>query len=226
MCLPVIAGLANFATQALGTIASYNQQQQEYDAQMAAYRRSEQIYAQQVQLNAEAANRGYVSEQQKLQGEFMKASQEAQGRLVQSLQAQGTVLASGRTGQSIGLLMSDAEREYGRDLTNIAQNLAFARQDYATGAESIYQNQKSANNVAASNRMLKPAAPSSTGLITGLAGAALSGIGTFASLKAPAAGGGGGFGSLGGGGGSASNAYKMPSIFTPTTKLSTTIGFG
>lgn len=191
MCLPpVIAGLATFAQGALSSIASYSQQQQEYSAQMAAYRRSEQVYAQQIKLNAEAANRGYVSEQQKLQGEFMKASQEAQGRLVQSLQAQGTVLASGRSGQSIGLLMSDAEREYGRDLANIAQNLTFARQDYGTSAEGIYQNQKSANNIAASNRMLRPTAPGVGGLVMGLAGAALSGIGTFSSLKAPAAGGG------------------------------------
>jgi len=187
MCLPVIAGLATFAQNALGTIASYNQQQQEYNAQMEAYRQSERVYAQQIRLNAEAANRGYVSEQQKLQGEFMKASQEAQGRLVQSLQAQGTVLASGRTGQSIGLLVSDAEREFGRDYANIAQNLAFARQDYGTGMESIYQNAKSANAVTASNRMLQPTAPSGTGLVTGLAGAALSGIGTFAALKAPTA---------------------------------------
>lgn len=211
MCLPVIAGLASFAQGAIGTIASYNQQQQEYDAQMAAYRQSERVYAQQIQLNAEAANRGYASEQQKLQGEFMKASQEAQGRLVQSLQAQGSVLASGRSGQSIGLLMSDAEREYGRDFANIAQNLAFARQDYGTGTESVYQNAKSANAVAASNRMLQPTAPSNIGLVTGLAGAALGGIGTFAALKAPSAGGGGGGG---GGGMSGLSPSKIQTAFS------------
>ena len=180
-------GAVTFVSGALSSIASYSQEQQAYSAQMSAYQRSEQAYKQQLQLNADAANRAYTSEQQKLQGEFMKASQEAQNRLSQSLQAQGTVLASGRSGQSIGLLMSDAEREYGRDLANIAQNLTFARQDYFTGAEGIYQQQKSANNVAASNRMLKPTAPSSIGLVTGLAGAALGGISTYSSLKAPAA---------------------------------------
>jgi hypothetical protein len=192
MCLPVVAGIASFASSALGSIASYSQEQAAYRAQMAAFRRSEQVYNEQLRLNQEAANRGYVSEQQKLQGEFMKASQEAQQRLVTSLQAQGTVLASGRTGQSIGLLLSDAERGYGTDLANIAQNLAFARQDYATGAEGIFLNQQSANNVAASNRMLQPSKPSSIGLVTGLAGAALGGFNTFSSLKAPSAGGGGG----------------------------------
>lgn len=188
MCLPpVVAGIATFASGAISSIASYAQEQQTYQAQMAAYQQSERAYNEQIRLNAEAANRGYISEQQKLQGEFMKTSQEAQARLIQSLQAQGTVLASGRSGQSIGLLVSDAEREYGRDLANIAQNLAFARQDYGTGVESIYQNAKSANNVAAANRMLQPTAPSSIGLITGLAGAALGGFGTYAGLKAPSA---------------------------------------
>jgi len=189
MCLPpVVAGIASFAQGALGSIASYNQEQQAYQAQMAAYEQSERSYNEQIRLNAEAANRGYVSEQQKLQGEFMKTSQEAQARLIQSLQAQGSVLASGRSGQSIGLLVSDAQREYGRDLANLGQNLAFARQDYATGTESIFQNAKSANAVAAANRMLRPTAPSSIGLIAGLGQAALGGITTWASLKAPSAG--------------------------------------
>lgn len=188
MCLPVVAGIATFATNAFSTIAGYSQQQAEYAAQMEAFRRSEEAYNQQIRLNQDAANRGYMSEQQKLQGEFMKASQEAQSRLVSSLQSQGSVLASGRTGQSIGLLLSDAEREYGRDLANIAQNLAFNRQDYFTGTESVYQNAVSANNAAASNRMLQPSAPSSIGLVTGLAGAATSGISTYASLKPPKAG--------------------------------------
>ena len=186
MCLPpVVAGIATFASSAIGSIASHSQEQAAYKAQMEAYRRSEQAYNSQIRLNQEAANRGYVSEQNKLQGEFMKASQEAQQRLVTSLQSQGSVLASGRSGQSIGLLLSDAERGYGRDLANIAQNLAFARQDYATGAESLYLNQESANNVAASNRMLQPSKPSKIGLITGLAQGAISGVTTASSLKAP-----------------------------------------
>lgn len=191
MCLdPITATVLTVASNAFGTIAQYSQQRAEYNAQMEAFRRSEEAYNQQIRLNQDAANRGYMSEQQKLQGEFMKASQEAQSRLTASLQSQGSVLASGRTGQSIGLLLSDAEREYGRDLANIAQNLAFNRMDYFTGTEGIYQNAMSANNAAAANRMLEPTAPSSIGLISGLANAAVSGVTTFASLKAPSAGGG------------------------------------
>ena len=186
MCIdPVTIGLITAAQTAISSIASYTQQQQEYQTQLAAYDQSERAYAQQIQLNADAANRGYVSEQQKLQGEFMKASQEAQGRLNKSLQAQGAVLASGRSGQSIGLLMADAEREYGKDFANLAQNLAFARQDYFIGAESIFQQQKSADLIAASNRMLQPTSPGTGGLILGLGSAALSGISTYGSLKAP-----------------------------------------
>ncbi len=185
MCIAVVAGIASFAQGALSSIASYSQEQAAYKAQMQAYRQSEQAYNQQLMLNQEAANRGYVSEQQKLQGEFMKASQEAQQKLVTSLQAQGTVLASGRTGQSIGLLLSDAERAYGRDFANISQNLAFAKQDYLTGAENIFQQQRTADLQAASSRMIRPSKPGAIGLVTGLAGAALGGFGTYASLQAP-----------------------------------------
>lgn len=182
--LSTIATISSTASGVIGTIASYSQEQATYGAQMAAYQRSEEAYKQQLELNAQAANRAYESEQLKLQGEFMKASQEAQGKLAQSLRTQGSVLASGRSGQSIGLLMSDAEREYGRDFANLAQNLAFARQDYFVGAEDIYQKQKSANAIAASNRMLEPTAPGAIGLVSGLAQAGLSGLSTYTSLAA------------------------------------------
>jgi hypothetical protein len=54
----------------------------------------------------------------------------------------------------------------------LGMNLAYAQQDYFFGMESIYNQQKTANISAASQRV---AAPSAGGLVLGLAGSALSG---------------------------------------------------
>jgi len=116
---------------------------------------------------------------------------------VKRLQAQGTTLSAGRSGQSIGGLLADAERVEGKDLGALGMNLAYAQQDYFFGMENIYTQQKTANISAASKRV---AAPSVGGLVLGLAGSALSGVQAGLALKAPAAGGGGGGGSSGGGG--------------------------
>jgi hypothetical protein len=113
-----------------------------------------------------------------------QASQQAEQGLVRRLQAQGTTLAAGRSGQSIGGLLADAERVEGKDLGTLGMNLAYAQQDYFFGMESIYNQQKSANVSAASQRIAKP---STGGLLLGLAGAGLSGFSTYTSLKAPSA---------------------------------------
>jgi hypothetical protein len=123
-------------------------------------------------------------------------------------------LAAGRTGQSIGGLLADAERVEGKDLGALGMNLAYAQQDYFFGMESIYNQQKNANISAASQRLAKP---SGAGLALGLIGAGLSGYSAHSSLKAPAAGGGGG--SIPGGVSTNSSsvkfnpqAYQMPRL--------------
>jgi hypothetical protein len=156
-----------------------------FQAESQAARASEQAYQQQRNLNQEAANRAYQQTQLKMKGEMEKASQQAEQGLVRRLQAQGTTLAAGRSGQSIGGLLADAERVEGKDLGALGMNLAYAQQDYFFGMENIYQQKKSANISAASQRI---GAPSAGGLALGIAGAGLSGVSTFQSLKAPDAG--------------------------------------
>jgi hypothetical protein len=185
MCTPAIAiGVATGLMSAVQSIAGYQAQSQAAAA-------SERAYQQQRNLNQEAANRAYQQTQLKMKGEMDKASQTAEQGLVRRLQAQGTTLAAGRTGQSIGGLLADAERVEGKDLGTLGMNLAYAQQDYFFGMESIYNQQKAANMSAASQRVAKP---SGAGLALGLVGAGLSGVSAWQSLKAPAAGGGGGGG--------------------------------
>jgi hypothetical protein len=129
-----------------------------YQAQSQAASASEKAYQEQRNLNQEAANRAYQQTQLKMKGEMEKASQQAEQGLVRRLQAQGTTLAAGRSGQSIGGLLADAERVEGKDLGALGMNLAYAQQDYFFGMENIYTQQKTANISAASKRVAKPSA--------------------------------------------------------------------
>ena len=182
MCTPAIAvGIATGLMGAVQSIAGYQAQSQAAAA-------SERAYQQQRNLNQEAANRAYQQQQLKMKGEMDKASQQAEQGLIRRLQAQGSTLAAGRTGQSIGGLLADAERVEGRDLGTLGMNLAYAQQDYFFGMEDITRQQNAANIQAASQRVGKPSAG---GLALGLAGSALSGVQAGLALKAPAAGGGG-----------------------------------
>lgn len=187
MCSPLAVGIATGLMSAVQSVASFQAQSQ-------AAKASERAYQQQRNFNQEAANRGYQQQQLKLKGEFDQASQKAEQLLVQRLQSQGTTLAAGRTGQSIGGLLADAERVEGKDLGALGMNLAYAQQDYFFGMENIYNQQYNANIGAASQRVAKP---STGGLVLGLAGAALSGVSAGMALKAPAAGGGNDINALG-----------------------------
>src|SRR5210317_845982 len=179
MCLPAAAvAIGQFVVGAVSSIAQYQQQQAaanyeeqvrqqqyqiqkqqaeyEYNLQMQQYDASQQAYNQQIEANAEAANRGYQREQLRLQEKKAEASQRAQDLLIEKLQSQGTVLSSGRTGKSIAILTSDAEREYGRDLANLGTNLGYATQSYGFNVQDIMAEAESANNIAASQRMIEP----------------------------------------------------------------------
>ena len=177
MCTPAIVGIATGLMSAVQSIAGFQAQSQ-------AAKASERAYQQQRNLNQEAANRAYQQTQLKLKGEMERASQQAEQGLVRRLQAQGTTLAAGRSGQSIGSLLTDAERVEGKDLGALGMNLAYAQQDYFFGMESIYNQQRTADIGAASQRV---AAPSVGGLALGLAGSALSGVQAGLALKAPKA---------------------------------------
>lgn len=178
MCTPAIAiGIASFAVGAVQSIASYQ-------SQSAAASASERAYQEQRDLNQQAADRAYQQTQLQLKSEYDQAAQKAEQLLTQRLQTQGTTLASGRTGQSIGGLLMDAQRVEGKDLGVLGMNLATAQQDYFFGMEDVYNQQYNANIQAASQRI---AAPSIGGLALGIVGSAVSGYSTYSDLASPTA---------------------------------------
>jgi hypothetical protein len=174
----IAIGISQAVAQAGMSIANFVSQTQ-------AARASERAYQEQRNLNQEAANRAYQQSQLKLKGEMDQAAQKSEELLTQRLQAQGTTLAAGRSGQSIGGLLMDAQRVEGKDLGVLAMNLANSQQDYFFSSESIFQQQKTANVTAANRRI---AAPSVGGLLFELGGAALSGVMAAVPFKAPGAG--------------------------------------
>ena len=170
----VALGIASAGMGAVSSIASYQAQSQAATA-------SEQAYQQQRDLNQQARNTADQQRQLKLKGEFDQSAQQAERALTTRLQAQGNILASGRTGQSVGALLTDAQRVEGRDLGTIGLNLAYAQQDYGFGMESNFQQQNTANIQAASQRTSQP---SVGGLVLGLGQAGLEGASTFSKFNA------------------------------------------
>lgn len=204
MCNPiVIVGAATAVLGGVQTIASYQQQQAYYDYeqqvaqtqyqyQVRAYEESQRAYQAQIAANSAAANRAYIAEQQKLQADYAKAAQDAQQLMINKLKGQGQILASGRTGTSIAILASDAEREYGKDLANLGTNLGYAQEAYTLAGLDIEADARSANVQAAANRMAQPIVPmagprpSAANVVLGIGQAALGGYTSYLGLKAPA----------------------------------------
>ena len=170
----VALGIASAGMGAVSSIASYQSQSQAAAA-------SEQAYQQQRDLNQQAANRGYQQTQLKFKGERDQATQKSVELLTKRLQAQGIIMASGHTGQSVGALLTDAQRVEGRDLGTLGLNLAYAQQDYGFGMESIFQQQQAGNVSAASQRTSQP---SVGGLVLGLGQAGLEGASTYSKFNA------------------------------------------
>ena len=87
-------------------VAAHRGQILEREAQALAYNR-------QLGNNADAANRVYAQEQAKINEARQAAAFKAQENYAKTIGAQGSILATGGTGQSIGLLVNDAERQQG-----------------------------------------------------------------------------------------------------------------
>ena len=113
----------------------------------------------QMMANAEAANRVYVAEQATLNEKRKEAAFEAQTILAKSIGAKGKILATGRTGQSVGLLALDTERQAG---VATAQQEAMLKADYDSALiamDNAYEQNLADNRKAESNIGFAPNMP-------------------------------------------------------------------
>ena len=108
-------------------------------------------YFNQLNNNNEAANKSYVAEQTKLNEAKDKAAFQSQKNYAKAIGAQGKILSSGATGQSVGLLSMDVERQQGFADAETAAGMRSAEASAAIGMESTFTQAKSANNTAYNN---------------------------------------------------------------------------
>lgn len=109
--------------------------------------------------NLSAANRVYIAEQQKLSEKRKEAAFEAQGIMAKSIGAKGTILASGRVGQSIGLLINDVDRQAGFELAQERAMLEAAEVSAIIGMDQAYQQNRAADMKADSSVGFAPEMP-------------------------------------------------------------------
>lgn len=95
--------------------------------------------------NLSAANRVYISEQQKLNEKRKEAAFVAQAIMAKSIGAKGSILATGRAGQSIGLLVMDADRQAGRALAQEGAMIDSAEVGSIIGMDQAFEQNRFAD---------------------------------------------------------------------------------
>lgn len=135
------------------------QNQLQYQTELNKSIASQEFVNTQLNLNKNATSRAMVAEQQKLADAQAQAAFEGQKLLATNLQTQGSVLASGRTGQSIGLLVNDAERTYGQGSAILGRNMETAYGDYTNNSALAVLRQLNADAEATSKLLPEPIKP-------------------------------------------------------------------
>jgi hypothetical protein len=135
------------------------QDQLQYQTELNKSIASQEFVNTQLSLNRNATSRAIMAEQQKLNDASAQAAFEGQRLLATNLQTQGTVLSSGRTGQSIGLLVNDAERVYGQNAAILNRNMQTAVGDYENNSALAVLRQLNADAEATSRLLPEPIKP-------------------------------------------------------------------
>jgi hypothetical protein len=120
----------------------------QYSGQIRAQQESTRSYFKQLDNINSAANKTYVQEQAKLAEARTKAAFKNQAILAKSIGVQGKILASGTTGQSVGLLALDAERQAGFAQAQQNASVDSAAQQSAISQDIAFDQAQSAANQA------------------------------------------------------------------------------
>ena len=136
------------------SISAFNDQRKQdvFKAQLEADAASQAAYYRQRELNQVEADRAKEASQQELAEKIRKAQFESQANLAKSIQAQGTVLASGMApGQSMLLELQQAERELGFEQAQVDATVFDAVKGFGIEQFGIDMDQYSADTGAANN---------------------------------------------------------------------------
>ena len=170
------------STQQQNNLAYQNAQRQAfYEREGQALKHSGDVRAQQAQMLAynrnlfngsEAVNRVYTAEQMKLQEARDRAAFKSQEIYAKSIGSLGRVLSTGATGQSVGLLALDTQRQAGLATAQQSASIRSADAQYDINT-SMAQNKNESDNNMALSRVAAPVqapqfAPEPTGFGTNL----------------------------------------------------------
>ena len=213
MCAPAALGVASFASGALGAVGQHQSasaaaaaqneasirnykyqlkvRRRNWDRERERYAHQVTQYKTQSMENEAAAQRAYVSEQQRLNNIYKRASFAKQDQLVKLAQSTGQMAARGATGRSAQRLDTSVVSQFGRNQAIMAESLLGANQAYRTRTQGIRRELIGAQNQAFSQVAYAPEpgvappqpvmqqGPSGLSLMAGLASAAVSGVGTY-----------------------------------------------
>ena len=148
------------------TISAYNDQRkgEVFTAQLQADAASRTAFYRQKELNQIEANRASESAQQELREKITESLFSSQENLAKSIQAQGTMLASGQqAGQSMMLTLDQAERELGFAQAQLDASVFDATKAYGIKQFGVNLDQFS-SDVSAYNRITTsaPMAPTAS----------------------------------------------------------------
>ena len=124
-----------------------------------SYQRGKESEDKQVKYNNEAANRMYVQQQAKVSEAKKKAAFAQQAALAKSIGAKGAILSAGRTGQSVGLLLNDAERQAGFETAQATATMESLTEQSMISMDQAYLQALGANQRAADRTGIKPTDP-------------------------------------------------------------------
>ena len=133
--------------------------QKKYAADRLAYQRGVEEQDKQIKFNNEAANKVYEQEQSKISEAKKKAAFAQQTALAKSIGSKGAILSAGRTGQSVGLLVNDAERQSGFAQAQADAQLASTMEQSQISMDQAFLQSLGANNQAESRKGMAPTDP-------------------------------------------------------------------
>jgi hypothetical protein len=120
---------------------------------------SEQRSDTQLLLNQEGLNSKLEANQRRQNDAEALRSFEAERLLASSIQSQGSILAQGRTGQSIGLAVNNVIGGYGRDMRMLDRNRASSMADFRTENVNAFLAKAQQDSEAIASIMPKPMQP-------------------------------------------------------------------
>ena len=118
-----------------------------------------EFYNNQILNNQTSATKAHMQEQTKLDEARTKAAFQAQSIYAKSIGVKGSVLATGASGQSIGLLAMDADRQAGLGIAEQDATVESAARQAAVGSQAAADAQTSANNQAYSQLSIPTPGP-------------------------------------------------------------------